>query len=67
MKKYFLLLGIVVFVSCNIKNELQNVKLEGFVFGTTYHITFLNDSSNTYQLQIDSLFHLMNKYQITNE
>lgn len=61
MKKYFLLLGIVVFVSCNIKNELQNVKLEGFVFGTTYHITFLNDSSNTYQLQIDSLFHLMNK------
>lgn len=48
-------------MSCSSKNETQVVKLEGFVFGTTYHITFLNDNSKTYQKSIDSVFHLMNK------
>jgi thiamine biosynthesis lipoprotein len=61
MKKYFLLLLITVLVSCNSKKEIHVVQLEGFVFGTTYHITFLNDSSNTFQKSIDSVFHLMNK------
>jgi thiamine biosynthesis lipoprotein len=61
MKKYFLLLLITVLVSCNSEKETQIVQLEGFVFGTTYHITFLNDSPNTFQKSIDSVFHLMNK------
>ena len=61
MKKYILLLLVIGFVSCNSKKEIQTVQLEGFVFGTTYHITFLNDSPNTYQKSIDSIFHLVNK------
>lgn len=61
MKKYFLLLLGIVLVSCNSKKEIQIVQLEGFVFGTTYHITFLNDRPNTFQKSIDSVFHLMNK------
>jgi len=61
MKKYFLLLLVIVLVSCNSKKEMQIVQLEGFVFGTTYHITFLNDRPNTFQKSIDSVFHLMNK------
>ena len=52
---------MVFLVSCNSKNESQIVQLEGFVFGTTYHITFLNDSPNTFQKSIDSVFYLMNK------
>ena len=61
MKKYFLVLLITVLVSCNSKKETQIVQLEGFVFGTTYHITFLNDSPNTFQKSIDSLFYLVNR------
>jgi thiamine biosynthesis lipoprotein len=61
MKKYFLTLIIIVLVSCNSKKETQIVQLEGFVFGTTYHITFLNDSPNTFQKSIDSLFFLVNR------
>jgi len=61
MKKCFLLLLIAFFVSCTSKKETQIVQLEGFVFGTTYHITFLNDSPNTFQKSIDSVFYLMNK------
>ena len=61
MKKYFLVLLITVLGSCNSKKETQIVQLEGFVFGTTYHITFLNDNPNTFQKSIDSLFYLVNK------
>ena len=61
MKKYLLLLFAAVFVSCTSEKKTQIVQLEGFVFGTTYHITFLNDSPNTFQKSIDSVFYLMNK------
>ena len=61
MKNYFLLLILAVLLSCKSENETQIIQLEGFVFGTTYHITFLNDAPNTYQKSIDSVFHLMNK------
>ncbi len=61
MKKYFLLLFVTVLMSCKSEKQLQNIKLEGFVFGTTYHITFLNSNSNTYQKSIDSLFQLVNQ------
>ena len=61
MKKCFLALLAIVLVSCNSKKELQIVQIEGFVFGTTYHITFLNEEPNTFQKSIDSVFHLMNK------
>jgi thiamine biosynthesis lipoprotein len=35
--------------------------LNGFVFGTTYHITYVNAQENNYQKSIDSLFYLMNR------
>lgn len=60
MKRYLLLLLVIAAVSCNSKKKTQIVQLEGFVFGTTYHITFLNEHTKTYQKSIDSVFHLMN-------
>ena len=60
MKKVFLLLFVALIVSCNSKKEQEVVRLEGVVFGTTYHITCLTDRPNTFQKSIDSLFDLMN-------
>ena len=46
--------------ACKEEKKASNVtKLAGSVFGTTYHITYL-DAKN-YQIQIDSLFYLVNK------
>ena len=39
--------------------QIKETKLEGLVFGTTYHITYLNGVD--YQKSIDSLFSLVNK------
>jgi thiamine biosynthesis lipoprotein len=61
MKPYFLLLLAIIFASCNSQKKTQIIKLEGFVFGTTYHITYATDSKTSFQKPIDSLFHLMNK------
>ena len=61
MKKHFPLIFLLILTACSLKKEMQTVRLEGFVFGTTYHITFVNDTPNTYQKQIDSLFYLVNK------
>lgn len=55
---YFTIL--VVLLSCNPKVQLQDYTLKGFVFGTSYKITYLNAEKN-YQKSIDSLFFLMNK------
>ncbi|WP_408030273.1 FAD:protein FMN transferase [Tenacibaculum xiamenense] len=65
-QKYFLLAVILVvlnFGACNKKVEKkvkkeEITKLEGAIFGTTYHIKYL-DTIN-YQKSIDSLFNLMN-------
>ncbi|WP_435414482.1 FAD:protein FMN transferase [Polaribacter aestuariivivens] len=59
--KFSLFLGIILlFTSC--KNELKTTDftLKGFVFGTTYKITYLNGTQN-FQKPIDSLFRLVNK------
>lgn len=49
-------------VACQQKKETAPTKLSGFVFGTTYHITYLEvDSQANYQKSIDSLFFLVNK------
>ena len=60
MNKFILILFLALCASCHSKKEMQIVRLEGFVFGTTYHITFVNDRPNTFQKSIDSLFDLMN-------
>ena len=61
IKKIFLFLfvTIVLITSCKQEEKIKEVKLEGFVFGTTYHITYLNRVD--YQKSIDSLFYLVNK------
>ncbi|MCT4699286.1 FAD:protein FMN transferase [Tenacibaculum haliotis] len=50
---------IVLLTACKQEKWVGEVKLEGFVFGTTYHITYLNGVD--YQKSIDSLFYLVNK------
>ena len=61
MKRYVLLVFLSVLISCNQKNTDTTVRLEGYVFGTTYHITYLSAQNNNYQKSIDSLFYLMNR------
>lgn len=56
--KIFLL--IILFSSCKKQENLKDFTLKGFVFGTTYKITYLQASKN-YQQQIDSLFLKMNQ------
>jgi len=61
MKKTFLLFLAVILFSCSAEKETQTIKYEGFVFGTTYHITILDDQNINFQKPIDSLFYLVNK------
>lgn len=56
---YLSILVLSVLFGCSKKKQKEIVKLEGVVFGTTYHITYL-DKTN-YQKSIDSLFTLVNK------
>ena len=53
--------SIVMFflVSCKQEQKLNKTRLQGNVFGTTYHITYLNEENH--QKSIDSLFNLINK------
>ncbi len=55
---YLSILVLSVLFGCSKKKQKEIVKLEGVVFGTTYHITYL-DKTN-YQKSIDSLFNLVN-------
>ncbi|WP_299160135.1 FAD:protein FMN transferase [uncultured Tenacibaculum sp.] len=61
LKKIIYTISIMVFflVGCKQDKEINKTKLEGFVFGTTYHITYLNKINH--QKSIDSLFFLINK------
>lgn len=61
MKRYLALLFLGILISCGQKNEVETIKMQGYVFGTTYHITYLDNSFSEYQKSIDSLFYLMNK------
>lgn len=45
--------------ACKQEEKINETKLQGLVFGTTYHITYLDAAD--YQKSIDSLFHLVNK------
>lgn len=61
LKKSFYISILVLFVlfGCDEKEDKKIVKLEGVVFGTTYHITYLDEVNH--QKSIDSLFGLVNK------
>ncbi len=60
-KKIFFIASILVFfiTACKQEEKINETKLQGLVFGTTYHITYLDAAD--YQKSIDSLFHLVNK------
>ncbi|WP_156025591.1 FAD:protein FMN transferase [Tenacibaculum sp. 47A_GOM-205m] len=51
--------SLLLFISCKEEKKINETKLQGGVFGTTYHITYM--SNENYQKSIDSLFHLVNK------
>ena len=62
LRKYFLgglLLIFASFYSCKNEVKEQVFRLQGTVFGTTYHITYQGNQSH--QKSIDSLFYLVNK------
>lgn len=62
MKRLFLfvfLISISLLNACKKEVNLPIYKLNGPVFGTTYHITYLENTVN-YQKSIDSLFNLVN-------
>jgi thiamine biosynthesis lipoprotein len=48
-------------ISCGQKKKQVTVKIEGPVFGTTYHITYGHKAATDYQKSIDSLFYLVNR------
>ena len=54
-----LLVLLLLVVACKEEKKQNTTKLQGAVFGTTYHITYLNKVD--YQKSIDSLFNLVNK------
>ncbi len=58
-KVTLIIVSLLLFTSCKEEKKIEGTKLEGSVFGTTYHITYMN--SRNYQKSIDSLFHLVNK------
>ena len=55
-----LFLFVLLLASCKQKLNKEPIRLEGNVFGTTYHITYL-DAVKNHQKSIDSLFYLVNK------
>ena len=61
MKKIAIFITIIIiFIACNQEKEKNDYTLQGFVFGTSYKITYLN-ANQSYQKSLDSLFFLVNK------
>ena len=60
LKRLFLLsLIIISIISCS-KEEVKYQKLQGNVFGTTFHIQYFDTINNNYSAEITSLFDEMN-------
>ncbi|MFY9242571.1 MAG: FAD:protein FMN transferase [Polaribacter sp.] len=56
VKKTFTILAfLIIFIACKSEKVKKDFTLEGFVFGTSYKITYLNADKN-YQESIDSMF-----------
>jgi thiamine biosynthesis lipoprotein len=51
----------MVLLSCNKKGSRSQNKIEGYAFGTTFHISYNDSIHRNYTKQIDSLFYLINK------
>ena len=61
MNRIIALLFISILISCNPQETDKTTRLEGFVFGTSYHITYVSNQQSDFQKSIDSLFYLINK------
>ena len=61
MKRIITLVFISVLISCNTQEVDKTIRLKGFVFGTSYHITYVSNQDLDFQKSIDSLFYLVNK------
>lgn len=51
---------VIVFAGCS-KTEPNLTRINGNVFGTSYHISYLDFDDIDYEKQVDSLFYLVNK------
>lgn len=51
---------LLIISACKKEKPNEKISLNGFIFGTSYNITYLNKGVN-YQKSIDSLFFLVNK------
>jgi thiamine biosynthesis lipoprotein len=60
IKKLILSLTMVIIINSCSKIKPKENNLEGSVFGTSFHITYLDKNDIDYSLQIDSLFQLVN-------
>ena len=61
LKKIFVFLSFLLTVfACKTDVKSEKFTIEGYVFGTTYKIIYL-DASENYQESLDSLFFLVNK------
>ncbi len=60
----FTLLTILLVVSCK-KEVVENTKISGSVFGTTYSVLYHSVNNNGYGKQFDSIFYVINKSMST--
>ena len=61
MRKHIFILIALFLAACTTDKKPKLVQLQGFVFGTTYSIIYVDNFYINYQKSIDSLFHLVNK------
>ncbi|MBE9487764.1 MAG: FAD:protein FMN transferase [Bacteroidetes bacterium] len=57
----------VLFSSCSNEPRLVEKSLAGYVIGTTYHIKYLSEKGESYQVQIDSVYDAIIKSMSTYE
>ena len=60
MKRNIAFVFFSFLISCEQKELVKTTRLKGFVFGTTYNITYVSKQNKTHQKSIDSLFQLVN-------
>ncbi len=61
MKKALIILLVFLIYSCEGETKKNYVQLEGFAFGTSFHITMDDKDEQVSEADIDSLIHAMNR------
>ena len=61
-----LLLGLCLLITgISCKQQTNNTKITGLVFGTFYEVTYFSETNMMYQKEFDSLFYVINKSMST--